>query len=285
MAVVYVKEKYRRSGRHTKDGAREYTKTFIVKTNSTGDGPLTIMRDPRLPQRWRTIYATGNEIDLGAICTDVNPKQIDDDGQGNSIWEVPCQFAKATKESQEEEENPLLRPAEVSWDGATYQDRLEYDLDGHAILNAAGDPYEEGLVVDRTRQILSITRNELRYDYELAQSYADVLNSDTFYGRAAGSAKMTMPKSSRKVEGKWIYWQTRYEIHFSRLGWSFLKLNQGPHYLDEDGVKKPNTMDGVATTKPVLLAADGTKLADEADPIFNTFVGYPSLAFAPLALE
>ncbi|MFN9291365.1 MAG: hypothetical protein ACK6EB_25105, partial [Planctomyces sp.] len=55
-------------------------------------------------------------------------------------------------------ENPLVQPAQISWDGENFEEVAIFDRDNKAVLNSAGDPFE-GLFRERTRRIISIVKN------------------------------------------------------------------------------------------------------------------------------
>lgn len=269
------------------DGSREYTRVFRVRMSRAGDGCLTAVMAPGIPPLGLN-YATTIEYDLGAICRSLEPRQI-----SKYVYEVTAKYSSKPSDSEEQDPNPLLRPPDIAWSKATYGKPLAKDLDGKPVVNSAGQPYDPPVEIERTRQVLTITRNELAYDYDLAEEYADALNSDTFYGKPAGRAKFAMPVATWKWENGYEYWQVTYQIDFHPEGWALLLLDQGSYELvdgpDSTKVRKPIVDSGVTHSGLVLLDGEGGRLAqseiDAGNCFWRTPKAFEEKPFAPWGLD
>ncbi len=61
------------------------------------------------------------------------------------VWIVTLKYAL----KYEMHENPLSQPAEITWQTETSQENATADKDDEAILNSAGDYYEDGVPTEK----------------------------------------------------------------------------------------------------------------------------------------
>jgi hypothetical protein len=90
--------------------------------------------------------------DPNAVCVYVNPRK---DPRHLYRWTLDARYEGIEDETAE--------PPGVKDEPVPYQQAQILDINGLAVTNAALDPYEDGMTVDRTRRRLTITRN-LPYD-------------------------------------------------------------------------------------------------------------------------
>ncbi|WP_254509892.1 hypothetical protein [Anatilimnocola floriformis] len=260
MSIVSVREVGGgREGSVNEKGERRYTRVFQVITDSALDGPLLVRTAPGIPGRGN-IYATATEFDPGAKVKTITPSQSDNP----KIWEVRVEYDSVT---EDEPENPLERPPEVSWSAAPYSRVAWKDNDGKAIVNSAGHYFDPPLEVDDSRPVLSVTRNEAAFNPSLAIDYQDAVNSDGFLGFSPGQAKVAKIDASSATENDIFYWKVSYEFHFRREGWELSVLDQG-RYEKIGGKPVPipefdvagNEIPGSQVTDPVPLNGAGARL-------------------------
>lgn len=233
--------------------------------------------------------------DRRAVVKDVNVNRMaDGTGEDASIYEIRVSFDTdpvSERNSQaDNEENPLDRPAEISWDYLTQPFVITKTVDDPPlpIENTAGTPYDPGIEVEETIVVLHITRNEANFSASTALAYGNTVNSSTFYGAAAGKAKILPPRAQRVVENDMTYWRVSYEVHFRELGWKVISVNRGLEYLKTANDKSTRTAvigkDGQTATEPVKLKEDGT-LWTSGTVFYNEFKVYLSKNFGALNLE
>lgn len=272
------------------DRVYEFRRRFLVQTDNALDGALLVLADASIPKIGDP-YSSGYDSFSAAFCVNRSARMHSD---SNKLWEVDCSY-KQPKNDQEnkQEENPLDRPAEVSWSFQAFQKPIDKDLDDEPIVNTFNTPFNPFPEIDDSRPILVIIRNEAHpFNYSRAISYQDAVNSDNFYGFDPGQAKMAGIAAQRRTEyiestmSTLVYWQVTYEIHFRREGWQLKILNRGTEYFDDNGAIQVDKDDaGNPTGSEVLLDNDAKKLAEDADPIYLDFRVYEEKAFGPLGLE
>lgn len=258
---------------------RTYTRVFRVITDSPMVGALAVRTADGLPRRG-SIYATDTEVDLSARVKSIDPSQDSDNAK---IWLVRVEYDSRV---EDEPENPLERPPEISWGFAQFQRIAWRDVDGKAIVNSAGEYFDPPIEIDDSRPVLSIVRNEASFNPSLAIEYQDAVNSDSFMGFSAGQAKVSNITARSVREGDYQYWQVAYEFHFRRDGWAVRPLDQGRYStgrvripeIDEDGNEIPDSH----VIDPVPLDGNGQPI-DNPGPdncVFLEFHAYKRRAFS-----
>ena len=259
MAIVSVKEIPRGTSGDSavgKTSVRKHVRCFLVITNSVYDGDYEVQRAfgiPRPGQRHPSdTYAFANHA------------KADREGKGKFAWVVSVDY---TTERQRDE-NPFADPAVIEWNTDTTQETFAYDVNVDAILNAAGDPYEEQVKDDVSYWTVTITKN-LPYVPLWINSYRDAVNSDNVYidgvPITAGMAKIKSIKISK--------WQTRGDYQYRELNLTIKIKDDWQKHLLENGLTQIVTVDGTSyrfacanddgthATKPKCLAADGSQIS------------------------
>lgn len=198
-------------------------------------------------------------------------------------------------------ENPLERPAEISWGLETANEPIESDLDGKPIVNTAGQPFDPLVEIPFSIPILRIGRNEANSNIAQIITYAGgrgATNTDSFFGAEPGEALCRSIQESKQVEGEYAFWRREYEIAFrevneakGRVGWRLRILNLGwatdTGQIDADGCpifKVVKDKDYAPLPEPVCLSEDGTKVVKKDHAVWLIFRVHPELLFAPLHL-
>jgi hypothetical protein len=110
MSVVSVDEiNEGREGGENEKGQRTYIRVFGVTTSSASDGAVTARQATGVP-RVGDPYSTDTEQDLGAYVRRVTP-QVTDNAKH---WHVRVEY-DSSFDPEQEEENPLDRPIQISW--------------------------------------------------------------------------------------------------------------------------------------------------------------------------
>ncbi|QDU62175.1 hypothetical protein Pan216_30420 [Planctomycetes bacterium Pan216] len=277
MAVIAVNEqRAERRGREGEQGEREYTRVYLVESDNPDDQEPVILSAEALPKRG-DLFAP----DPAAICK-TRLAQPHGDEATTELWRVTIQFATATGDEQD---NPLERPADISWDMAQFREDVRVDEDGIPIRSSAGQPYDPAPQRDQSRPTLRIVRNEASYSASLPVEFSDSVNSDYFFGAAPGVAKCAKIAGRRATEGELTYWVVTYEFHFKHDGWPLRLEDQGTYELKDGKPKQIKDTDGIPITEPEFLDGNGNKLPAEDPPVVGEFRIYRSRAFAVLNLN
>jgi len=265
-----------RQGKNTR-GVRSYTRVFRVVTDSQSDGPYVVGSATGLP----LIGSVHNE-DPGAWCYELTPENTDP-WRG---WTVSALYDSV----QELNENPLNEPAVIEWDGENFDEALVVDRNGHAVLNSAGDPFENAMR-ERTRRVVMVMKNvdavpTWMLDAEDAVNDA-MFTLDGFF-IPANKAKIGAPKLGR--------WQTRNgtryrEMHLmiklNKDGWNFKPLDAGFRFRNgANELVRITSDDGTDITTPVCLDGSGAVLSDPtpSTAVYGDVEQYPEFDFSTLPL-
>lgn len=194
--------------------------------------------------------------------------------------------------------DPLSVPADVSWGGTRRQVAYDRDMDGHAVANVLGEPFDPPPQKDIYDIVLVIERNEATWSTVDQIVYIDSTNFYAALGFDAGAGRI-VEIAAKAVYAATTYARVRYEIHFrvhlppgdiivgvpgtsvaisSAHAWYRMFLNQGVWYM-EGGEMYPSPNGEI-----VLLAIDGIKVAP-ANATWLGFREYASADWAALALE
>ena len=262
---------------------RTHTRSWRVETNDRDDDGFVVFVDgtDATPDPLPVVYEP-HPTDPQSFAKSATCRP--DSGSAGKTWIVTVTYDNKVELDQggdgAPETDPTLRAPKVSWSGAKFSKRVNKDRDGNAVLNSARQPFDPPPERDMSRRVLTITRIEADYDDSVAEDYEDAVNSDTFYGRAPGKAKMDSITAHRHYENGTKYWEVTYVIHFSKDGWQLEGLDIGNKYMDADGAIWPT--DGNVKK---LLDGEGGLLADDEDAVYLPFDVYPEMAFASLNLE
>lgn len=232
----------------------------------------------------------------GLLALDFFAKQ---DAKDWSWWIVTVEYRTPEGGVATEELNPLLRPADISYDTETTIFVAPGTVDNTTGLltgvyaNSAGEaikpPPEEELDV----LVIDIQRFEPEvFSVNLYRRYNRSLNSDTFIigdeVAGPGQAKLRIrigPTREWSAAGLVTrYRAVQYQIKLHPITWDLVQADAGSYYIDESTgetvafqTKKGNV--------PFIgfLGGDGHPLANGEDPVFLTFER-PRLPFSVLNL-
>lgn len=274
---------------------KAYSQQYIVITSSKEDGPASILGqlNALYGQKYLIGYpGGGQDFDNFAYLTSIQLDQVGNDGLQ---WTCTLNYSwyDANTVGGGPEQNPLLMPIEVSWAWRDYELPIEVDIDGNAVVNTAGDPYDPPVLINDPRLVMTVVRNEATISLSLIQQYRNAINSDVFAGwdpYFCHCLSITPKNTFHQIAG-W-YYQVTYEFEFitprqaassqapggEYQGFRKQIVNQGLRAL-KNGQKYHVTYRGIPVSQPVLLADDGSELALNADPVFNTVKAYVELPF------
>lgn len=287
MSVLQAKEIHEGRLGPIETGKRTYTRVWGVTTSSATDGPIQVREATGIP-RLGDAYLTSSEGDAGAVVKKVDPQPTDNP----KLWHVRVEYDSSV---EEEEENPLNRPAVLSWGSAQFQRVAWKDIDGNAILNSAGQYFDPPPEVDDSRPTLTVTRNEASFNPALKIDYEDAVNTDPFMGFAVGQAKVASINANSQFENGLSFWSVTYEFHFRREGWILAPLDQGRYELwDIAGtkrlvpIKERDTLGRKLTTnvtEPVPLDGAGKQLQNPGPTTakYKEFTVYKQRTFSVFA--
>jgi hypothetical protein len=297
---------------------RSYTHPVRIITDDPHDGAWEIMLAlPALGTSMADVLSTLRPVALGdppavvaadpyAFLISKLPKR---DAKSKIIWTAPLRFST----DRPLKPNPLDDPPVIEWDTEEVTISRHFDIDGKAILNAAGDFFADGVRAEVQYWTASIKINMAEVPTWLP-NYRNAINAAAFtidgYTVPAYCAKIKRIHISR--------WQFRNDVAYKEIQivlkivdgtivdkdgnpldtWRKAILNQGVYcFVDFDDETFPTLHtrcsddSGVLCNRPQLLDADGYQLRAEdvqTDPTLANFIFarvFPECDFSVFALS
>lgn len=278
MAIVAVTETSKRShGAALEKGARSYTREFWVETDDQATDLQAVREAVGVPKRGE-LYPG----DFGSFCQGVTVEPREEDPR---TFVVTADYDSNTSVTQEQEENPLLRPVELSFEGEQYVYVATKDLDGKAFKNSAGDPFDPPPEITGTRPVLVMQRNEAALNPTLVLQYQDAVNADAFLGFPPRTVKVGTISGRRSFENSVAYWVVSYRFVVDWRTWRVFLLDAGFREKHAGGHKKILDKEtGQPVSAPVMLNGLGYVLVDVENPVYLERKVYREIPFAPLGL-
>lgn len=180
MAVLKVVEQYHLRTGGFGPATANSVRIFLVQFDTpVSDESLALFAtDPNTSlaiPAWYSTHPTRNWL----VATDLNARNCADK-PGGTVWEVMVTygFGYAT---------PWQQPVQVSGDQTAYQKIIDYDVQsGKLVTNSAGFKFDPPAMGTRHNATLSFQKALQTFDTTIPGSWVDKVNSDTFYGYAAG---------------------------------------------------------------------------------------------------
>lgn len=170
------------------------------------------------------------------------------------------------------EPNPFLRPPVYWFETVTEEQLVTQDYQDKAILNAAKDPYDEPIAIDRDLTVLVMERayTSLAVLARLNKNYRGKLNSEKMASNEWDLKTVKClgidadrPTTEAGVDyylgvARFIYRQETWVKKLLNRGWRYWTAPPG-----QQGAKIVKAKDdhGILVSSPINLRADGTKLA------------------------
>lgn len=247
---------------------------FLVKAESKLTSRINVLTTPGLPVTGRTVSAFGF-----SVCKSKSATRREDQPL---YWDVTCEFSSEVEESQSEQD-PERDPTEWVPIYETKFERLEEivtrDVDGTAIANSAGQPFENGLVRPRFIPVWEFFQFEpASVTDETIIGRNETVNSGTFKGRPAKTLLLTIMSSTIGFYYGAPRRLTQYSIKYNVRNWRQKRLDVGTVFKD-GSIFRPYT-DNSGNVILGGLNGSGAKVAVGAAPAVLEFDQYPSLNFS-----
>jgi len=297
-ATTYIGEKLgSRSSGIGEQRMRWYQATYLVRSNRGSVSADTIRATPGLPQ-----YGTRHPFYSRAFVTAVEPREIPESG---AEWEVSVRWESRPWEREEDQQNipPWEQPAKVRRGSVPVEFSRRADLDGKPFVNAASDPFIPPPHIPTSNLSIEIQRAELEHDDIEVMKWFNVVNHDAWWGFPRYAVRLGPIAVDDAVWDFQSYYVKTYVLEV-KAGcfddppdlWIPLRiLNEGSRELVWDGHNQEFVRryieddDGVQSTEPTLLNADGTQMTRAqvaADgPVYLEFRTFEARPFSELFPE
>jgi hypothetical protein len=222
----------------------------------------------------------------------------DAQASGSGAWGVVrIQYGPwpGNTDPDQQDPNPLNRPASVRWGTAETSEAVDEDEDGKAPVNTLGDPIDPPPEESVHRPTITIQRfvepdNALRL---AIADYVNHVNSGAFWGKAQDvvlcrSIDEEERWEGQDEEGKPVHCVSQtivFEIDEAKK-WRRRSVNRGGRYKNGNGkIVVVTDENGVATGEVVLLNENGTRyVAGVNEPHFVELRTKPRANFSDLDL-
>lgn len=290
---------------------RRHVRIYRVHTDDPLMDALAATNTSLLPSMYSS-YSTSLTSDRGATLRDISAERDDNDPK---IWIVTCSYSNerrplrasehladvgggaggggsgGSSRGSETEQNPLLRVPDVQFGAQKYQEPYERDYYGKPVLLASGERPDPMPMRDKTRQTITVTRNEPGFNARVAREYFDTLNDREL--RVAGNRfptatlKVDSITGTLKFENNYLFYTITYSLSVlqpetvdrvldaqsptllfseSVSGWDQLILNAGYRQVNAAGQLIDILIEGTgaAPSKPWLLDENGRAYSAQA---------------------
>lgn len=266
-----------------KKGAREYEELYRVITNDPDASALAVR--VAVPVVVGDFYSD----DPAARCTGRTAKRHED---SREVWEVTVTYAYEPGDEEEEDDNPLARPALIRWTAAQYTKPVIKDRNGNAVVNSAGDYFDPPPEIEDVRWQVTAQVNWATVPSSIL-GYAGRVNSAAFtidgVTVGAGQARLAgLDISEVQYENDVTYRTVTAVYELRNEGFDLEVLDQG--FRIKDGADLKDILiedeDGNMSrpTSPVLLNGSGGKLSNPtpANAVYETFEVLSQVSFVGL---
>lgn len=295
MSVVWVHEMSLERSQTRGPNSRQATRIFHVLVSTNDDDPsVAIGADDgsiAIPDIGDSLITTS----ISDPTTTLQSKVATAHPELDRLFIVKCEYSTtpaSDNDPGEDIENPLDRPADVSFEGVedTLQTFAAVNDEGETsattkVVNSAGQPFDPPIERTVFDPVIVIERNEADYDLSVHTQYNGAVNSDAWQGNAAGTCLLRV-SAAKQFEAGVEYWRVRYEVSIRADGWDARVVDEG-YFIDGasgDDVELLKDEDNLPLNSPRLLDGAGGLLASSADPVFLTFQVHKRASFAPLNL-
>ena len=256
---------------------------YIVDVTNKDEQPISILQDRRLPQLSAN-YVENGVVYWGVYYVDAVPRFI---GSAGSYWRwevtytLGGEFSNAQQPTQNSNAETILS---FSTGSEMEETASAVDLNGQWNVNSLGDFFADPIVYKTGILDLNYSRREYSNPLQLIFDYWQTVNAASWYGFPAGTVLCSDISFSATETTSETTYDVSYKLQYRSKGWTIDKANSGLYYLYNGYKIRALNADGSPSDEPVLLAADGTRLAPGAAPVFRSFVVHPSADFGALGL-
>jgi len=207
------------------------------------------------------------------------------------LWMVTCDYEGEM--GQTPIDSPLNKPTQISWSDTATMEELDQDFDGGPLVNANGEPIK-GIKTELVDDVLTLKRNFLTFSPYVRGMYRKAVNSDTFAEWPPGTAKVKQFDATNVTDDSLgvAYWQVTFKVQFRypynttpAKAWYSRTLHQGFYERRTAATNPTRAIDLITkepVVKPIMLAANGTRVTDPANAFFIEKKLYDSLPFNAL---
>lgn len=201
---------------------------------------------------------------LSLWCRSVNTQRV-----SPILCRVTASY-KGNSGTEEQEDNPLLQPADISFSTLTSEEAIDEDINGNPIATVNGEPLS-GLTMPISDLACTITRNLAAFNPSSIYLYTNKTNSSSFLGFPSGTLRIADIQARSVFSDSFAYWVVSVTIHArkplrttdDRAWWK--RLRHEGFYIDDGSgnIIRAVDADGQPVTSPVPIILDGVNDGEE----------------------
>jgi hypothetical protein len=180
----------------------------------------------------------------------------------------------------------------IDWNSEIYQEVVQFDIDGNAVLNSAGDYFIDPTPSRDAIHLIAKIQSNVASVPAYVISYQNAVNSGsvTIGGLVCGIGLVKIQRmviGTREERGGVTFYKFSFEAHIHKEGWRLKPLDAGFRYLNYSGLPVQIKIDsdgdvsatGDEVTTPVPLDGAGGLLVSPspATGVFGNFKIYDEL--------
>ena len=203
---------------------------------------------------------------------------------------------KIDPSSDDEDGEPIDFTTKISWKVSKTNEPVDEDYNGAALLNSGTNEPIKGLTRKVADIVAVLEKNFVAFNPVAIRQYLFTTNSDTFLGFPPGEGFVEDIVADPVIQNEFTYHRVRAEVHFrtpyrttSEKAWYKRVIHEGykelifGNFVDE--VVPADNGHGGDTTTPVLLAENGERLEDGADPHWQEWQLYGQTTFSDMGFD
>jgi hypothetical protein len=212
------------------------------------------------------------------LCRNISFSQ---DSSAPRKWDIEAEYSSEPLKTADQTNiaKPTDRPAKIKWKSQQYRKAIDKDINGHAIVNSAGDYFDPPPEIDSSHWVATIEKNVPAVPTFIL-SYTDAINSDSFTIQGMTVSQhvakiMDLDISDLQTEGDFGFYVFTYSLEFRPETWKYKPLDQGFRTIEFGGLRQ--ILDDATPPRPVttprLLDGNGRSL-DNPSPSTAQFLEY-----------
>jgi hypothetical protein len=254
-------------------GVRTCSRTHLVKVDNKTDNESVVDGATGLP-----VYAEAHPAYSSAFAVSQGISEVGD--SGGLGWHVTTGYSSARELNEDPEDDEVL----IDWNSEIYQEIVQFDVNGKAVLNSAGDYFIDPTPSrDAIHMIARIEANVTDVPPFII-SYQNAVNDNVVnIGGlicAAGLVKVQrMTIGKRQARNDTTFYPFSYEAHVHSDGWRLRPLDAGFRQIEYGELVQIKDGLGDEVTTPVPLDGAGQVLISPSPEtgVFGDFTIYPEL--------
>lgn len=236
-------------------------RTFRLQVSERNADPVEVCRAPGIPA-----IGAAHPILISMRADTINARRVDPE-DSHTFWDVTVNYVTPpglSTSGGDETANPLAEPAKVAWGVRMVEVPATETIDGSAIANSAGQPFDNPPMIEEPLPVVTVIRNQSSFSVGRIDDIVGSVNKadEKIAGFVVPARKGLLEEYSgeRVKTGALTYWIVTYRVVINVRTWDARVADQG--FLDSDGNKQTDAAAEGHTTPGNLF---GGAFADVAD--------------------